>query len=223
MYIDVPNGSETSRILLCDVLYSPNMGVTLVSIGKITDAGCTALFHSSSCRIFDSSRTLLAEIPKQYGLYRTFTPHLTGGLAERVAEVLTIDELHRRLGHVGHDAARMLVEKGLVQGVELDPDTKPTTCPSCEWGKGHWKVIQREREDRRAAALGDKIHSDLWGLAPVESINHKEYFVSFTDDCKRYTVIYLMTKKSETFENYLVFEAWLKTQHNAQIRMLRSD
>ena len=115
MYIDVPNGSETSRILLRDVLYSPNMGVTLVSIGKITDAGCTALFHGSSCRIFDSSRTLLAEIPKQYGLYRTFTPHLeTGGLAGWVAEVLTIDELHRRLGHVGHEAARMLVEKGLV-------------------------------------------------------------------------------------------------------------
>jgi len=36
-------------------------------------------------------------------------------------------------------------------------------------------------------------------------------------------VIYLMSKKSETFENYLAFKAWLKTQHNAQIRMLRSD
>jgi hypothetical protein len=58
---------------------------------------------------------------------------------------------------------------------------------------------------------------------PVESINHKEYFVSFTDDCKLYTVVYLMAKKSETFENYLAFEAWLKTQHNVQIKMLRSD
>ena len=164
MYIDMPNGSETSRILLHDVLYSPNMGVTLVSIGKITNAGCTALFHGSSCQIFDSSRTLLAEIPKQYGLYWTFTSHLeTGGLAEWVAEVLTIDELHRTLGHVGHEAARMLVEKGLVQGVELDTDSKPTICPSCEWGKGHWKVMQREREDKKAAALGDEIHSDLWG------------------------------------------------------------
>jgi hypothetical protein len=224
MYIDIPNGSETFQVLLCDVLYSPNMGVTLVSIGKITDTGSTVLFHGNTCRIFDSSRTLLAEIPKQNGLYRTFTPHSeTGSLAGRVAEVLTINELHRRLGHVGHDAARILVEKGLVQGVELDPDSKPTTCSSCVWGKGHRKVIQKEREEKRAAALGHEIHSDLWGPAPVETINHKEYFVSFTDDCKRYTVIYLMAKKSETFENYLTFEAWLKTQHNVQIRMLRSD
>ena len=43
MYIDVPNGSETSRIVLRDVLYSPNMGVTLVSIGKITDAAMLAV------------------------------------------------------------------------------------------------------------------------------------------------------------------------------------
>ena len=190
MYIDVPNGSETSRVLLRDVLHSPNMGVTLVSIGKITDAGCSVVFHGNICRIFDSSRTLLAEIPKQNGLYRTFTPHSeTGSLAARIAEVLTIDELHRRLGHVGHEAARILVEKGLVQGVELDPDSKPTVCPSCVWGKGHRKVMQREREDKRAAALGDEIHSDLWGPAPVESINHKEFFVSFTDDCKRYMVV----------------------------------
>jgi hypothetical protein len=83
--------------------------------------------------------------------------------------------------------------------------------------------MQREREDKQAAALGDEIHLDLWGPAPVETINHKEYFVSFTDDCKRYTVIYLMAKKSETFENYLAFETWLKTQHNIQIKMLRSN
>jgi hypothetical protein len=140
-----------------------------------------------------------------------------------VAEVLTVDELHRRLGHVGHDAARLLVEKGLVRGVDLDLESKPTVCASCEWGKGHRKAVQRVREDERAAKLGDEIHSDLWGPAPVETINRKEYFVSFTDDHIRYTVIYLQSKKSETFESYKEFEAWLKTQHGVQIRKLRSD
>jgi hypothetical protein len=98
---------------------------------------------------------------------------------------------------VGHDAARLLVEDGLIKGVDLDLESKPTVCASCEWGKGHRKAIQRVREDERAAAVGDGIHSDLWGPAPVESINHKEYFVTFTDDHSRYTVIYLMAKKSE--------------------------
>ena len=173
MYIDVPKEDGTSRILLRDVLYAPKMGVTLISIGKITDAGSSVLFHGNVCRIFDDSRVLLAEIPKGNGLYQTYTPHSkckSADYAAKVAEVLTIDELHRRLGHVGHEAAKILVEKGLVKGVELDLDSKPTVCASCEWGKGHRKAIQRVREDERAAAVGDEIHSDLWGPAPVEHI-----------------------------------------------------
>lgn len=50
---------------------------------------------------------------------------------------MTIDELHRRLGHIGYDAARLLVVKGLIQGVELDPESKLTMCISYKWGKGH--------------------------------------------------------------------------------------
>ena len=150
MYINVPKGDGTSQILLRDVLYAPTMGVTLVSVGKITDSGSSVLFHADTCRIFDGSRVLLAEIPKGNGLYRTYTPHSeTADYGARVSEVLTIDELHRRLGHVGHDTARTLVKKGLVMGVELDLESKPTICNSCEWGKGHRKAIQRVREDER--------------------------------------------------------------------------
>ncbi|KJA26564.1 hypothetical protein HYPSUDRAFT_116472, partial [Hypholoma sublateritium FD-334 SS-4] len=86
------------------------------------------------------------------------------------------------LGHVGHEAARRLVEKGLVTGVELDESSKPTFCASCDWGKGHRKAIQRVREGERASVVGEEIHSDLWGPASVETINRREYFVSFTDD-----------------------------------------
>ena len=42
--IFIPNGSSTTHILLCDVLYVPKMGITLVSIGKLDVAGYAALF-----------------------------------------------------------------------------------------------------------------------------------------------------------------------------------
>jgi hypothetical protein len=32
-----------------------------------------------------------------------------------------------------------------------------------------------------AKELGDEVHSDVWGPAPVRSIDGKEYFVTFTD------------------------------------------
>ena len=95
--------------------------------------------------------------------------------------------------------------------------------PSCESAKGARKSITKVREGGRCPAIGDEIHSDLWGPAPVESINRKEYYVSFTDDHSRYTKIYFLYSKDETFECYRAFEAWLSTQQNAKVKCLRSD
>ncbi|KAF8161470.1 hypothetical protein B0H34DRAFT_635930, partial [Crassisporium funariophilum] len=116
------------------------------------------------------------------GLYRTFTarPEIAA-YAGRVKELLTIDELHRRMGHIGHSIARDMVKGGMVTGIELDEDSKPSICQSCEWGKGTRKAITRERVGPRAEEIGGEIHSDLWGPAPVKTIGGREYFTSFTD------------------------------------------
>ena len=42
--IKIPNSSSTTTILLKDVLHCPDMGLTLVSIGKIASAGYKAIF-----------------------------------------------------------------------------------------------------------------------------------------------------------------------------------
>ncbi|KAL7281618.1 hypothetical protein ACG7TL_004935 [Trametes sanguinea] len=44
MYVSLPNGSETTRMLLRDILYALTMGVTLVSISRITLTGATVTF-----------------------------------------------------------------------------------------------------------------------------------------------------------------------------------
>lgn len=49
LHIEVPNGKTRTRILLHDVLYAPSMGVTLISISRLTTAGYTALFRDSIC------------------------------------------------------------------------------------------------------------------------------------------------------------------------------
>ena len=62
--LEVPNGGSMSKFLLKEVLFAPSMGVTLVSISKVTDAGLSVLFHGEICRIFDSSKVIRAEITK---------------------------------------------------------------------------------------------------------------------------------------------------------------
>ena len=142
MLIDIPNGDTTSNILLKDVLYAPSMGVTLVSISCIATAESTVIFSGNNCRIFNNSKMLLRKIKMSQGLYHMYsTCEEPAGYAGRVKELLMIDELHHHLGHIVHEAVKKLVEDGLVKGVELDEESKPTVCVSCEWGKGHWKTI----------------------------------------------------------------------------------
>jgi hypothetical protein len=92
------------------------------------------------------------------------------------------------------------VKKGLVKGVTLEAGTEIVTCESCEWAKGHRKQVSKVREDeRRSTAVGDKIYSDLWGKATVESINQgKLYYITFTDDFSRYMNVYFLHKKDKT-------------------------
>jgi hypothetical protein len=79
------------------------------------------------------------------------------------------------------------------------------------------------REGQRASEFGEEIHSNLWGPSSVESLGGKSYYVSFTDDAKRHTHLYLLRLKSETFEAYKRFEAWVLTKFGVRIKTLCSD
>jgi transposase InsO family protein len=223
--IHVPNGDKgTSQIHLLDVLYSSSMGVTLISISRIAKTGSIVVFQGNSCRIYNQTKERIGEIREKGGLYRVFmlksaeTANLVG-----TNDALSLDDLHRRLGHISHDRAKLLLAKGLVEGVRLEADSEASVCESCEWAKSTRKAISKVREGERCAAVGDEIHSDLWGPSPVETLGKKRYYISFTDDYSRYTTVYFLHTKDEAFASYRIYEAWLLTQYNVKIKCLNSD
>jgi hypothetical protein len=225
MYVHLPNRDKSdSRILLKDVLYAPKMGVTLVSISRIAGAGSTVVFTGNVCRIYTKNRDIIGEIKVRGGLYRVYMSGSKASAHVAAAnEVLSINDLHRRMGHVSHERAKLLVKKGLVEGVTLEDNSEVIVCESCEWAKGQRKEISKVREEERRTAVGDEVHSDLWGPAPVESISHKCYYVSFTDDYSRYSNVYFLHSKDETFDAYRTYEAWLSNQYKARVKSLRTD
>jgi hypothetical protein len=50
-------------------------------------------------------------------------------------EVLTVEELHRRMGHIAPEAAKCMVSTGSVIGIELDSSSTIVSCDSCEYAK----------------------------------------------------------------------------------------
>jgi hypothetical protein len=68
--IEVPHGESNSVILLRDVLHAPNMGMTIVLIGRIAKAGCTVSFKGGSCHIAGPGGRTIGMIPAQMGYTR---------------------------------------------------------------------------------------------------------------------------------------------------------
>ena len=103
--MNIPNRNHpNSRILLKDVLYAPSMGVTLVLISRIVSAGSTVVFTGEFCRIYNKGRTLIGEVKVKGGLYRIYySKSGAKGYSVQVNEIMTVDELHRCLGHVSHE------------------------------------------------------------------------------------------------------------------------
>ena len=49
------------------------------------------------------------------------------------------------------------------------------------------------------------IHSDVWGLSPINSIGGSRYFVVFVNDYSRYSWVFLMPSHDELLNIYRNF------------------
>ena len=100
MYIDVPCGEKMCRILLKDVLCVPDIGVTLVFISCVTATRCYVVFQDNSCFLYSKEKALVGEIEVSGGLYCVYHPR---EYAARVTKLVSLHELHCRLGHINYD------------------------------------------------------------------------------------------------------------------------
>ena len=80
-------------------------------------------------------------------------------------------------------------EETFVEGVDLEAGSEASVCESCAWAKNSRKAVSKTHEGERCAAVGDEIHSNLWGLSPVEMIGRKKYYISFFMTSNDYRII----------------------------------
>jgi Pol polyprotein, beta-barrel domain/GAG-pre-integrase domain/Zinc knuckle len=134
MRVAIPNDKVTNYITVKDVLYCKDLAFTLISLTKCDKAGFTVLLRDKHCMIRDPKGTTVGRIPLIGGLYKVKHSRLTG-FANAVHRTLSIDKVHRRLGHISSRYIKELVVKGVITGIEVDKKSKPTFCASCMKGK----------------------------------------------------------------------------------------
>jgi hypothetical protein len=80
------------------------------------------------------------------------------------------------------------------------------------------KAINKEHVVDIADAFRVKIHTDLWGPSPVQTIRGYKYYVTFTDNHICYTKINLLKTKDQVLQAYKGFANWAQTQHGVRIK-----
>ena len=128
--LEVPNGKSVTNIMLKEVLYTPDIMVTLIAIGHIDQAGYSSTFQGKACTIHDSQGQVISQIPLQNGLYKI---ERNGKIEDHAfmtngTNPLTIMDLHHHMGHIAPDTAKRLVIEGLITGVKLNGESKLEPC-----------------------------------------------------------------------------------------------
>ncbi|KAJ3740422.1 hypothetical protein DFH05DRAFT_1368738, partial [Lentinula detonsa] len=77
---------------------------------------------------------------------------------------ITLDQLHRRMGHISPKVAQMMVKNGFATGVKLDGlGPQDIFCESCVYAKATRKPIAKERKGENwATSFSEEVHTDLW-------------------------------------------------------------
>ncbi|GJR58703.1 zinc finger, CCHC-type containing protein [Tanacetum coccineum] len=76
--------------------------------------------------------------------------------------------------------------------------------------------------DRQSEIL-ELVHSDICELNGQLTRGGNRYFITFIDDCFRYTYVYLLKSKDQAFETFKIYKAEVKNQKGKKIQILRSD
>jgi hypothetical protein len=67
------------------------------------------------------------------------------------------------------------------------------------------------------------VHSDVWGPAPINSMNGHRYYVIFVDDFTKFTWFFLLKHKSQVLTSFQHFKNTMENHLGTTIKSLRID
>ena len=222
--IELVNGAKCTKTILKEAIHAPDMAFTLILVGQLDDAKCSATFSSGMCTIHNPSGCTMATIPCANGLYHVTAPEdpPTVNYASIAMVKLTISKAHWKLGHITPSAIKYVIAKGHITGIQLDPESKPEFCKACSKAKAARQPFPKELETC-ATKYRECIHWDLWGPASVRSLSGNSYVAVCIDDATCETMLYFQVKKSQTIDSYKHDEALIETQTGNRIKVAHSD
>ena len=214
--IRIKSSNDYVRATVTEVQYVPSMGVNLLSVSAMTDAGLELTFVDNVCVIrikkpVPSVLTVVRKVRnKLYQVDIEAQPVALAAATSATGDHSTTDLWHRRLGHLHADG--LIATSRLVTDLNVNraEAQRLSRCETCIKGKSHRAPFPKSATNRATEPLA-LIHSDLCGPMPTESVGGAVYFITFIDDFSRYCTVYVMETKDEALRLFQKFKAYAES------------
>ncbi|GJU34907.1 putative ribonuclease H-like domain-containing protein [Tanacetum coccineum] len=90
------------------------------------------------------------------------------------------------------------------------------------WGKQH-RASCKKIEERIVREPLELLHMDLFGPVSVESVNRKKYCLVVTDDCSKFSWVFFLAYKDETYDMLHDLIVGLENKLRHKVKTIRCD
>ncbi|KAM1079012.1 hypothetical protein ACFX2B_013622 [Malus domestica] len=125
---------------------------------------------------------------------------------------------HQRLGH---PSVKILHKLAANSCISISNSRNKAFCSDCALGKcSRLPFVSTSCTTSKPLEL---VHTDVWGPAPVSSLNGSRYYVLFVDDYTKYTWFFPLKYKSDVFSVFVQFKTLVENFLCTKLIALRSD
>ncbi|GJZ70944.1 putative ribonuclease H-like domain-containing protein [Tanacetum coccineum] len=225
---------STSKLNFENVYYVEELqNFNLFSVSQICDKKNKVLFTDTECLVLTKEFQLLENnhvvlrVPRKHNLYSfnltEIQPErdITYLLAKASSDKST--KWHRRMAHVNFKNIKKLAKHGLVNGLLSKLFTNEHNCVACNKRKQHkasYKAITAVSTISEPLQL---LHMDLFGPTSIRSIDHKYYSLVVTNDFSRFSWVFFLGTKDETYYILKDYITFIENQLNKKVKSIRCD
>ncbi|GKA14952.1 ribonuclease H-like domain-containing protein [Tanacetum coccineum] len=209
--------TSSKPLHLNHILVTPNIIKNLISVHQFTrDNDVSVGFDAYGFSIKDyQTGQLLLRCDSTGDLYPV--THQPSSQTLVVLLSFSSTTWHKRLGHPRDDVLRRLESRNLIS---CRKSKLSALCHACQLVK-HAKLPFYNSESS-VDSVFEIIHSNIWTL-PIPSESGIKYYVIFLDHFLHFVWVYPLHKKSDLFDNFVAFCAYVNKQFNVDIKALQCD
>ncbi|GJZ35570.1 putative ribonuclease H-like domain-containing protein, partial [Tanacetum coccineum] len=221
------------KIMGGTVTFGELQNFNLFSVSQICDTKNKVLFTDKECLVLskefqlpENSQVVL-RVPRRNNLYcfnlSDIKPERDVTCLLAKASLVESTKWHRRMAHVNFKNMNKLAKHGLVNGLPSKLFTNEYNCVACNKGKQHKASYKAITAVSTISAPLQLLHMDLFGPTSIRSIDHKYYSLVVTDDFSRFTWVFFLGTKDETYGILKDFITFIENQLTKKVKAIRCD